>query len=117
MGEQLQLDELLKQCTVRLAVPDTSLGTGFFVAPGLVLTCAHVVKTAREKSLQVEAYLWDGTPIGFASIQVFLLQKIVVASPVKPMEYLYPDIALLQVGHKEHPCVYLDTQVRPGDTL
>jgi hypothetical protein len=115
MGEQLQLEELLKQCTVRLAVPGTSLGTGFFVAPGLILTCAHVVKTAREKSLQVEAYLWDGTSIGIVSIQKFLLENIVVASPVKPVEYLYPDIALLQVEHKEHLCVYLDTHVHSGD--
>lgn len=115
MGEQPQLEEFLKQCTVRLAVPGTSLGTGFFVAPGLILTCAHVVKTAREKNLQVEAYLWDGTPIGTASTQVFLLEKIVVTSPVKPVEYLFPDIALLQVEHKEHPCVYLDTHTRSGD--
>ena len=115
MGEQPQLEEFLKQCTVRLAVPGTSLGTGFFVAPGLVLTCAHVVKTAREKNLQVEAYLWDGTPIGTATTQVFLLEKIVVTSPVKPVEYLFPDIALLQVEHKEHPCVYLDTHTRSGD--
>jgi len=117
MGDQLQLEELLKQCTVRLSVPGTSLGTGFFVAPGQILTCAHVVKTAREKDLKIEAYLWDGTPIGTALIQTFLTEKIVVSSPVKPVEYLYPDLTLLQVEHRDHPCVYLDTKVRSGDIL
>ena len=117
MREQLQLDELLKQCTVRLSVSETSLGTGFFVAPGMVLTCAHVVKTAREKSIAVEAYLWDGASIGMASIQKFLLDEITIPSLGGPLKYLYPDLALLQVDQKNHPCVYFDTSVRSGDVL
>src|SRR5215831_13606046 len=39
------LIDLLHRCTVKLTV-GRGYGTGFFVAPGLILTCAHVVKEA-----------------------------------------------------------------------
>ncbi len=39
------LYELLRRCTVRLSASGIQ-GTGFFVAPDLILTCAHVVKKA-----------------------------------------------------------------------
>ncbi len=41
LGEQLI--ELVRRCTVKLLVPGGH-GTGFFVAPGTILSCAHVVK-------------------------------------------------------------------------
>lgn len=41
------LEELLQQCTVKITVPG-GWGTGFFVASGLVLTCAHVVRRAAD---------------------------------------------------------------------
>ena len=49
-----RLDELLQACTVKIAVPGQGWGTGFFVAPGVILTCAHVVckisRTSAPKS-------------------------------------------------------------------
>ncbi|MEN8446805.1 MAG: hypothetical protein ABG776_17545, partial [Cyanobacteria bacterium J06555_13] len=46
-----RLDELLQHCTVRIEVPgQKGWGTGFFVAPGLILTCAHVVKSLNADS-------------------------------------------------------------------
>ena len=54
----LQLDELLKLCTVKLSVPGkVGWGTGFFVAPGKILTCAHVVKDAGGQPVKV---CWQG---------------------------------------------------------
>jgi hypothetical protein len=38
-----KLRELTDNCTVQVMVGDKGKGTGFFVAPGTVLTCAHVV--------------------------------------------------------------------------
>lgn len=52
MGPSQDLDDLLRRCTVRLRVPqDESQGTGFWKAPGLLLTCAHVVETAHARSV------------------------------------------------------------------
>jgi S1-C subfamily serine protease len=39
---ETQLRHLLQQSTVSITTPNGQ-GTGFFVAPGLVLTCAHVI--------------------------------------------------------------------------
>ncbi len=38
----MQIEHLLQQCTVRLTIPgQNGWGTGFFVARGLILTCAQ----------------------------------------------------------------------------
>ena len=56
----MSLYELLRQCTVRVSVPKKIRhGTGFFVAPGMILTCAHVVKDAQPN--EVEVY-WHDQP-------------------------------------------------------
>ncbi|MGW6908035.1 trypsin-like peptidase domain-containing protein [Streptomyces sp. NPDC054940] len=39
---------LLKTATVRLHPPSGAVGTGFVVAPGLVVTCAHVIADDKE---------------------------------------------------------------------
>jgi hypothetical protein len=40
-----RLEELLQCCTIKITIlSQIGWGTGFFVAPGLILTCAHVVK-------------------------------------------------------------------------
>lgn len=52
-----ELDKLLRLCTARLRIGQGSdQGTGFFVAPGLILTCAHVVEAAQPnmKPVQVD---------------------------------------------------------------
>ncbi len=101
MAEQLY--ELLKRCTVRIVVPaEGERGSGFFVAPGLILTCAHVVEVAQQNNTPVEAY-WDDQTYA-ARIKVFL---------PKP----YPDLALLQVDAINHPCVYLQDGANPGNFL
>ena len=44
------LDALLYQCTVQLNLAG---GTGFFVAPGYVLTCEHVVRGAGAEAIRL----------------------------------------------------------------
>ena len=40
----MRFDELLQNCTIKLSLSgNSSWGTGFVVAPGLILTCFHVV--------------------------------------------------------------------------
>ena len=48
-------DELLPLCAVRIDVRQTPAGTGFFVAPGLIVTCAHVVESPADPSQPVAA--------------------------------------------------------------
>ncbi len=47
-----QLCELLRYCTVKIVTPSGG-GTGFFVAPDQILTCAHVVEGLQNKAVRV----------------------------------------------------------------
>ncbi len=105
LGEQLI--ELLRRCTVRLPVPGGH-GTGFFVAPGTILSCAHVVKPAQEAGKPVTAY-WNGQAYT-AGIQRYL------AETHSELQILYPDLAVLKVDKlSDHPCVFLYEEAHLGD--
>jgi tetratricopeptide (TPR) repeat protein len=93
------LDDLLNDCTVRIKI-DGEYGTGFFVAPGLVLTCTHVIDAAYQK----------GT-----SIFVYYTEKELSPFPIGEDEFFpapYPDMALLRVNYEDHPCVLLGREYR-----
>ena len=48
------LERLLQRCAVKVTVPgQMGWGTGFFVAPGQILTCFHVIKNAQNGAVQV----------------------------------------------------------------
>jgi hypothetical protein len=99
------LFELLQQCVVRLQLPN-NLGTGFFVAPGLILTCAHVVQIKADQ--QVNVY-WQHQKQTYTA--VLDKQQSVDAEKI--------DLALLKLNGivPTHPCVYLDTLAQTGDQL
>jgi hypothetical protein len=104
VGPSQDLDDLLRRCTVRLHIlRDGSQGTGFWVAPGLLLTCAHVVETAQAQSLPVE----------IADVGQTVSGRIVAFYP-KP----YPDLALLRYDElPNHRCVYLNADIALQDSL
>ena len=97
-----RLDELLQECTVKITIPyQSGWGTGFFVAPGLILTCAHVV---RRSPGQVQVGWQNKT-----------LDAVVERSIPDPY-----DLALLRVtleADANLPCVWLDEEVQPRDPL
>lgn len=94
-----QLYELLHQCTLRVAGQETiGHGTGFFVAPGLILTCAHVVKDHLLCGIEV---FWNG--------QSYSAQLTRSDSNL--------DLALLNTDLKEHPCVWLNEGATAFDSL
>ena len=102
-GEPNPLISLFRQCVVRISDGGGKFrGTGFFVAPGRVVTCAHLV-------------------YGSAELRVWWRDRLaplaVVAEEVPPFalapdsaSYPLPDLALLDVAGAEewgHPCVKL----------
>jgi hypothetical protein len=98
-----QLEDLLQQCTVKLTLPG-GWGTGFFVAPEWILTCAHVVQGAKDEPVQVR---WQ--------TQENWAEAVVVRSLPNPY-----DLALLRVmlpSDANPPCVYLDKELRSGHEL
>lgn len=100
----LQLDEFLKLCTVKLSIPGkVGWGTGFFVAPGKILTCAHVVKDAGGQPVKV---CYQGNEeFGEAIVQGLF------ADPF--------DLALLELQNStaDHPCVYFDETIRSSSAV
>ena len=94
MSTNRELRKLLHNSTARLEVGEQH-GTGFFVAPGLVLTCAHVIKPAVKDGLSVRILHDNQTfdPKPFLSTEIFLED--------------YPDLALLRLEFTDHPCVLL----------
>lgn len=104
--------ELLRQCMVRVAVPDgpkKAQGTGFFVAPGLILTCAHVVEDAQKQNARIDITWWTGQKA---------IEERTMAAQLKEFRAApYPDIALLQVEATDHPCVFLGEAAEPFDKL
>ena len=86
--------------TVRVVTRDdrggeSATGTGFLVAPGRVVTCAHVVPGGRH----VVVYQGIEHPA-----------DVLVREPDDPRAlYSYPDVALLVVAIEDHPCVPLGT--------
>ncbi|MEQ8971019.1 MAG: trypsin-like peptidase domain-containing protein [Coleofasciculus sp. C1-SOL-03] len=98
------LEDLLEQCTVKLSIRgQMGWGTGFFVAPELILTCAHVVR-AKGKPVQVR---WQKQENWSEAVVEDLL----------PDPY---DLALLRVmlpTDANPPCVYLDEAIQSRDPL
>jgi tetratricopeptide (TPR) repeat protein len=93
-----QLEDLLHQCTVRLNISGCmGWGTGFFVTPGLILTCAHVVKKAStEHPIQVR---WKNDE---KWAQAFIERSL-------PDPYDLALLKVLQLGAGNPPCVSFDT--------
>lgn len=94
--------ESLPPYTVRLKLIDGS-GTGFFVGQGLILTCLHVVKDARDNRETIEI-IWQGQISGAKIINLPNLDGI--------------DLALLQLNSSlDHKYVDFDHDLQLTDKL
>jgi hypothetical protein len=95
----------VQECTVRISETEGHgrNGSGFFVAPGYVLTCAHVVEPEA-----------DGNPSEF-DVESHFGRWRVCPESWRPSSN--SDIALLPVPLKEHPCVLFGAAVEPRDQV
>src|SRR4051794_30948371 len=102
--------EILGECVVLVECDGEFAGTGFWIAPGEVLTCAHVVHAASAVSVREKI----SGPAFNATIMTNLLDPDAPASEFSPQ----PDVALLRIFDppKDHQCVQLDTATPAIDT-
>src|SRR5277367_2432548 len=97
-----EIEDIFCRCVVRIP----ARGTGFFIAPGYVLTCAHLFED-RARRAQV---LW-GTRNWEADVHYLETDK--------SLDHV--DLALLEMvpidGQVEHPCVLMSDDLSRGDHL
>ncbi len=121
-GAHRALRELVMAATVRihragpgyaLDEPGTFLGSGFFVAPSWVLTCAHVVASGEGGEVTV---VYENGPGGGASavsgkVAATLPER---AGPDVRGNWPPPDLALVQLREPvDHDCVYVSERSAP----
>jgi WD40 repeat protein len=93
--------EHLASCVARIS-GGAAIGTGFFVAPGQLLTCAHVIAAAKECNAAI------------------LIEYAGTTYDARVMKYLpppFPDLALLNADVPDHPTVFLESALSPGANL
>lgn len=95
------LYDLLTACTVRIT-SKSSQGTGLFVAPGLILTCAHVINGTLTPPSPIEIS-WQGQTLPATLYALPGTNKL--------------DLALLQANISNHPCVLLHGGAEPFSKL
>ncbi|PKW18601.1 trypsin-like peptidase domain-containing protein [Saccharopolyspora spinosa] len=105
MSIAADLKEHLQGCVVRLSGTGLRGGSGFFVAPGYVLTCAHVVDGQVGRQVAVT---WNGDD--HSGSVVWSGPRADRTQQVWP----HPDLAVVQVP-VDSPCVWLDENVPDYD--
>ncbi|GAA1017730.1 hypothetical protein GCM10009556_066210 [Acrocarpospora pleiomorpha] len=107
MAERSRLRAALCEATLKLT-SNVGEGTGFFVAPGRVLTSAHVIgQEGRILRSQVDA-TWAGRAVTLA----------VTRDDYRPAYEGGSDLALLHLPDGlEHPVICLNDSAEPGDEL
>jgi hypothetical protein len=100
-----RLEDLLRDCTVRVT-GGPMMGAGFFAAPGMVVTCVHVVGAGGDLQVHWER---DGRPVQVAKVMPRIMRLADRGRPIPALEADYPDIAVLRIsGLDGHPCVDVD---------
>ena len=103
---KIRMRELAADCLVRLGAdlldaPEDG-GSGVWIAPGLVLTCAHVVPAGRGSDVQIG---WSGGTLTGSVIDH-------VPNPEQDHPWPFPDLALVSVPDAPpHPCAWLSESV------
>ncbi len=92
--------KFLEKCIVRLVDKNNKGGTGFFIGPGLIITCAHVL-TENDCS-KINAY-WEKKECAVVSEPLYYNSDI--------------DVAIIKTELLDTPFVLLDEKVELGSPL
>ncbi|WP_328902353.1 serine protease [Streptomyces sp. NBC_00441] len=114
---QAALMDLVQDATVRIHRPPSGyaqdgpegdfLGSGFFVAPSWVLTCAHVAMRGEAGMVGVW-FKEDRYSTELTEVPGRVVAALPGARPPGPGGWPAPDLALIQLQRPvEHPCVYV----------
>jgi hypothetical protein len=111
MLEPSDPDAILARCVFSVSASGAVAGTGFLLAPGLLVTCAHVVAEANGGLVDVHR-------VGERTIGTVSALYPPVADPQQAL-YPFPDLALIRIADDLHGlCAPLDDAVpRLGDRL
>ncbi|MGW7434959.1 VMAP-C domain-containing protein [Streptomyces sp. NPDC054849] len=128
------LEPLLQAATVRVHAPPggyenpgshrtgPTWGSGFFIAPGWVLTCAHVVGeggaavrlTGREVGITFSSGTGGATGTVTGRVECVLPERLEERRPGLRALWDLPDLALLRVlAPVSHACVWITDRSRP----
>ncbi|GHI87431.1 VMAP-C domain-containing protein [Streptomyces xanthophaeus] len=129
------LEPLVQAATVRVHAPPDGYGTpgtgptwgsGFFIAPGWVLTCAHVVGeggaavrlTGREVGITFQSGRYAGNRAATGTVtgrvECVLPERLDDRRPAPRALWDLPDLALVRVlAPVSHACVWLTDRSRP----
>ncbi|SEC56389.1 Trypsin-like peptidase domain-containing protein [Streptomyces sp. 2131.1] len=114
---QAALMDLVQDATVRIHRPPPGyaqdgpggdfLGSGFFVAPSWVLTCAHVAMRGEDGVVGVW-FKADRYSTELTEVPGKVVAALPGTRPPGPGGWPAPDLALIQLQRPvEHPCVYV----------
>jgi len=101
----MELQDYLVECTV-LVESSAGAGTGFFIAPGLVVTSAHIVEGPNGSDYPL-----------LGDIQIRHGRNSYPATTIRYASGPNPDLAVLQADVPEHGSAYLYDPVRTKDPL
>lgn len=115
--EEAALMDLVRDATVRIhrrgdgyATDEPGpgfLGSGFFIAPSWVLTCAHVAMQGEGREVNV-LFRADPYDAGLTEVPGVVLTALPETRPAGAQGWPAPDLALIQLRRPvEHPCVYV----------
>lgn len=106
------LEALVKDCVVKLSIAVNDHGTGFFVAPGLILTCAHVVGD-RQKGRIFEGDI----QVSWKGIEQFATARVASEKWLPSVDAALLRYSICSENIDQPPCVLLGEGFRPRDDL
>jgi TIR domain/Trypsin-like peptidase domain/Predicted nucleotide-binding protein containing TIR-like domain len=98
-----QLKRLADDSTVRIPAVGVAGGSGFFVAPGVIVSCAHVVALPDGVAAETVTVEWEGISL------VGRVSAVVPAADGIPGMWPLPDLSVIEVDvpPQGHPWVIL----------